>query len=160
MHCNILVYNIGIVHNECSGIVDVVVLWMLSGSGSVHGIQGIDALIRMQVKQGLAELPIPQHEIEISLPEDEEMMIDEGSTAPHLEEDAEEIERRKEEQEKRRRELERQKQSQVIQQQLPRPLFPEKVQFVSSNYDQLKSQGSVSLNQAEEMLHNEMVRRQ
>lgn len=125
--------------------------------GSTQGIKAMDAMIRIHVKASLAELPEPQNVIEVALPESIGGPEDELMAVPDLEEDAEDRQKRKEIEEMKQREIERRRQTQVIQQELPRPLFPEKVIFETSKYAQLRGAGAQYLNTAEELLYDEMV---
>mmetsp|Transcript_4028 Transcript_4028/g.9434 ORF Transcript_4028/g.9434 Transcript_4028/m.9434 type:complete len:806 (-) Transcript_4028:52-2469(-) len=120
---------------------------------------------QVQMRAQLASLPAPTNEVEISMPELED---DEAEAEMPLEEDAADADRRRAALERERIEEERRKQSQAVQQGLPRPAVPQMMLFPSSfgPSDGASSGASASagstpssnlLWQAESLLHEEMA---
>jgi len=117
-----------------------------------------EAMLRLQVRTSLANLPKPQNEIEIAPPEvDENGDTTMGGVGGEIEEDAEDIAKRKEEEEKARLEMERRKRSKVVQAGgvLPRLLFVNTLVLTPTEGDKT-GKGAEELQAAEAEVLDEM----
>jgi len=114
----------------------------------------------MQIRTQLAHLPVPQNEVEISMPE---LGEEEPTLEDTLEEDAADADKRRQKLMEERLEVERQKRSGPVKQDLPRPALPQSCIFPTSfapGDPQSGPPGSLSsqlLHQAESLLHEEIA---
>jgi len=85
-----------------------------------------EAMIRSQIKARLANLPAPENDVEIALPEmPDDIIMGEDD----LELDAADIERIKQEEIEKQRKIEYERRSQTLKKNLPRVLLPELAQW-------------------------------
>eukprot|EP01071_Lankesteria_metandrocarpae_P007959 Lankesteria_metandrocarpae@DN4831_c0_g1_i1.p1 len=104
-----------------------------SSVGATSGTAGSkahEALLRMQIRTSLANLPQATNEIEVALPENADSVTAEDTSIIAVVPDMEDVALEKEFRRALERDEEFRKQSQVIQQNLPRPVFPTRCQFI------------------------------
>lgn len=119
-----------------------------------------NAMLKLQVRSSLANLPLPQNEIEVTLPEaqDAARMEEEDQEAAPLEDDADDVERRRLKELEKERLCQFKRESQVIQQNLPRPVVVDAAVVQPSGYTEMfTGDDGVLFDEAERYINEEMV---
>jgi len=98
-------------------------------SSGAAGSKAREAMVRLQVKTSLSNLPMPTNEVEVTLPADAETMTADDVQQDHIEIDMEDFELQQEAEKRHEQQIAEMKETQVIQQKLPRPTFPEVAKF-------------------------------